>query len=311
MQRPTYALPNSRSRTLTTVQFLLFRKKPRDAVGRGRCYLPDILSPFVALQSPTRVPVQQQDLSAMLVALPPKEIAYALVDGYFDTVAWIFGTVSHEQVRSSILDILYMGRLSAERPVSLNGLGLHDLALLFVVLGIAYVLQPGEEPSMFEARRCTALCSICLTTDSFMAHVTLQGVRALVRVSLQQMVEVNANTDAAPLDMDYASSRRSPYCDDCLQSARIEREFVQNSKNWTPQDAVVALKCSQLGLHRDDGVWSLDENEKQMRRSLVVRLSERCMLVVLLVDSSVGHCAVRRRRLRGARSSLRVVARAL
>lgn len=120
------------------------------------------------------------DSGGLLVALPSCSAARATVDTFFAQIAWMFGAVTHAQLRA-ILDKLY-GK--SDRPTGLNGLHVHQLALLFVVLALAAQALPDEEREVLVTRRYVAFACVCLCYEPFMERPTLYALQTIVRCPL-------------------------------------------------------------------------------------------------------------------------------
>lgn len=174
MRRRMYVVPcfaSACGSVSETAQFLLFRKQVPNSLSRSTRFLAELVSvyPFTNTTAP--------DSWVLLLALPSRRLAYSLLDKY-STVSWIFGSLSSRELRVSILDVLYSGEEAY--PSTMDGLTMHDLAVLFSVFAIAQILDTGAERNEPEARRYCSLASLALVYDPVMQHPTLQGIRALV-----------------------------------------------------------------------------------------------------------------------------------
>lgn len=210
---------------------LLYRKNRREMLEISKCVMAELLLKHCTFD--VLVPGSQNSAS-ILMELPEQHVAQQLIDKYFDGFAWLFGGVSQSHARS-LLSVLYRNTLRTQRPRSMNGLGMHDIAVLFSIFSITALLEAKTDKTSFEYRRNMILMSTCLSIDQCVERVTIQSVRALHLICWA----LHMSDD--------------PYLNG------LAYNLVGLNANM----------CRTLGLHRDDAGWSLSEEEKQIRRGLV------------------------------------------
>ncbi|KZV84725.1 hypothetical protein EXIGLDRAFT_841970 [Exidia glandulosa HHB12029] len=176
---------------------------------------------------------REDEMRILEDCLPPRRVAITLSNAYFAHSAWMFGAVLHEEMLA-MLAALYPGPDDDEKPV-IDGLSLHEVAVVYAVLSLAALLDPDEEPQRDLAYNYFDLATIALGIDSCIEHPTIHAVRALHL---------------------------------CGWFLQVADDHGGMGKAYGLTGLACQL-CKGLGVHRDDSHWKLPDPDRQIRRRLV------------------------------------------
>ncbi|THH07873.1 hypothetical protein EW145_g3096 [Phellinidium pouzarii] len=117
--------------------------------------------------------------------LPPWDSALALVDIYFEQAAWLFRSVSRQQLIDEMLPVLY--RRVPPSPAHEHGGnydGPHALALLLMTFAVGTLVDLRHEPYSMEADHYYQLAKAAITLQSVLERPELVTVQALHLMSI-------------------------------------------------------------------------------------------------------------------------------
>ncbi|KAF5392896.1 hypothetical protein D9757_000804 [Collybiopsis confluens] len=107
--------------------------------------------------------------------LPPVERAVALCDTFLENLSWMFHIVSRQLLVSELIPAIYKAE---------SDYGPHDLALLFIVLGIGVLVDTNLEPYNLEAQHFYHLARAALVLQPVLVDCSIVTVKVLHLMSI-------------------------------------------------------------------------------------------------------------------------------
>lgn len=101
--------------------------------------------------------------------LPPMDTAITLCDVFLEHLSWMFHIVSRHQLVNELIPVIYK-----QAPVPY---GLHDLALLLIVLGIGSLVDLNQPPYNLEAQHFYRLCRATLALQSVLGAPSVVTIK--------------------------------------------------------------------------------------------------------------------------------------
>ncbi|KAG1738523.1 fungal-specific transcription factor domain-containing protein [Suillus lakei] len=168
--------------------------------------------------------------------LPPLERAKYLAQTYLEQAAWLFRSVSKEQVMEELLPIYYSN--STVTPPD-EPKGAHELGLILLVFAVGALVDLAQEASNPEAEHYHQLARAAICLQPVLEKPSLITIQALHLLSIYNAMSGN------------------------------ELAAKETSMETTWSLLILAAHLSQtIGLHRDSAKWGLPAKVVQRRRIL-------------------------------------------
>lgn len=163
--------------------------------------------PFTPSGSPREV---QGKLEALL---PTWEKAHDIVHTYLEQAAWLFRSVSRNQLLDEMLPVIY--HRPPSKPLHEHGgnyEGPHALALLFMTFAIGILVDMQQKPFSEEADRYYQLAKAAITLQSVLEKPELITIQALHLMSIYNMMrqpDIRDEDSETSMEMSWSLMRLS------------------------------------------------------------------------------------------------------